>query len=241
VLGAEVATTARTLGLEVTLTGPRHAPMAGSLGPLVANLLAELHAEHGVRLRMGTQVAALAGRDGTVTGVRLGDGEVLPADVVVVAIGAEPATEWLDGSGLPLDDGLVCDSRCRAAEGVYAVGDVARWHHEELGRLIRLDNRTNAAEQAAAVAANILGADRPYSPIPYFWTDQFTAKIHTHGTPTADADVAVVDGDLAGRRFVARYSRAGRVTGVVGWNMPKQTRLRRQELLQAPADRVPVR
>ncbi|MFB9836860.1 oxidoreductase C-terminal domain-containing protein, partial [Actinoallomurus acaciae] len=166
-------------------------------------------------------------------------GEVLPADTVVVAIGADPATGWLGGSGLPLDDGLVCDSRCRAAEGVYAVGDVARWRDERLGGLVRRENRTNAAEQAGVVAANILGADRPYSPIPYFWTDQFTAKIQFHGTLAADADVAVVDGDLAGRRFVARYSHAGRVTGVLGWNMPKQTRLRRQELLDTRADGAP--
>ncbi|GLY75841.1 NAD(P)/FAD-dependent oxidoreductase [Actinoallomurus iriomotensis] len=240
VLGAEVAATARTLGLDVTLTGPRPAPMAGTLGPLVANLLAEVHAEHGVRLRMGGRVAALAGQDGTVTGVRLEDGEVLPADIVVVAIGADPATGWLGGSGLPLDDGLVCDSRCRAAEGIYAVGDVARRHDERLGGLVRLENRTNAAEQARVVAANILGADLSYSPVPYFWTDQFAAKLQIHGTlPThADADVTVVDGDLAGRRFVARYSHAGRVTGVLGWNMPKQTRLRRQELLETHTDRT---
>ncbi|WP_214408838.1 NAD(P)/FAD-dependent oxidoreductase [Sphaerisporangium fuscum] len=233
VLGAEVAATARDMGLDVTLAGPQQAPMALQFGPSVAESLAGLHAERGVRLRPGAGVTGLTGRDGRVTGVSLDTGEVLPADVVVVAIGADPVTDWLAGSGLRLDNGVVCDSRCRAAEGIYAVGDVARWHHERLGVPMRLENRTNATEQALTVAANILGEDRPYNPVPYFWTDQFDAKIQVHGVPSADAEVTVVDGDREGRRFVALYRRGGRVTGVLGWNMPKQTRLRRQEVVDA--------
>ncbi|WP_405691848.1 NAD(P)/FAD-dependent oxidoreductase [Streptomyces sp. NBC_01185] len=230
VLGSEIAATARSMGLDVTLAGPRPAPMLGQLGPLAAGLLAELHTGNGVRLRLGGAVAGLEAAGGRVTGVRLGTGEVLPADVVVVAIGAEPATGWLAGSGLRVDDGLVCDSRCRAAEGIYAVGDVAAWHHELLDTTMRLENRTNATEQALVVADNILGADRPYVPVPYFWTDQFDARIQAHGRPGPDAEATVVDGDLAGGRFVLRYARDGRVTGVVGWNMPRQARLRRPEI-----------
>ncbi|NEB02863.1 FAD-dependent oxidoreductase [Streptomyces sp. SID13726] len=233
VLGSEIAATARRLDLDVTLTGPLAAPMALQVGPLVSGVLAELHTEHGVRLRLGTGVTGLTGADGRVTGVELGTGEVLPADVVVVAIGAVPATDWLADSGLELDNGVVCDSRCRAREGIHAVGDVARWHHEHLGRLVRLENRTNATEQAMAVAAGILGDERPYLPVPYFWTDQFDAKLQVHGFLPADAEVDVVEGDLAARRFVARYRVDGRVTGVLGWNMPKQTRLRRQEVVDA--------
>ncbi|MFG1705332.1 NAD(P)/FAD-dependent oxidoreductase [Nonomuraea sp. M3C6] len=234
VLGAEIAATARGMGLTVTMAGPQPAPLASQLGPAVAGLLADLHAEQGVRLRLGAGVSGLAGEQGRVTGVCLDTGEVLPADVVVVAIGADPATGWLAGSGLRLDNGLVCDSRCRAAEGIYAAGDVARWHHADLGTSIRLENRTNAVEQAGAVAANILGDDRPYSPVPYFWTDQFDAKIHVHGTPSPDAELTVVEGDLASRRFVALYRQDGRTTGVLGWNMPKQARLRRQEVTSLP-------
>ncbi|MFD5763056.1 NAD(P)/FAD-dependent oxidoreductase [Streptomyces sp. NPDC127044] len=233
VLGAEIAATARTLGLDVTMAGPLPAPLALQVGPLVSRLLAELHDERGVRLRLGTGVTGLAGEHGRVTGVRLGTGEVLPADTVVVAIGATPATEWLADSGLRLDNGVVCDSRCRAAEGVYAVGDAARWYHERLGRLVRLENRTNATEQAAAVAGVILGEDRPYQPVPYFWTDQFDAKLQVHGLLPADAEVDVVEGDVTARRFVARYRSDGVVTGVLGWNMPKQARLRRQEIVDA--------
>jgi NADPH-dependent 2,4-dienoyl-CoA reductase/sulfur reductase-like enzyme len=238
VLGAEIAATARTLGLDVTMAGPLPAPLALQVGPLVSGLLAELHGERGVRLRLGTGVMGLAGEHGRVTGVLLGTGEVLPADTVVVAIGATPATEWLADSGLRLDNGVVCDSRCRAAEGVYAVGDVARWHHERLGRPVRLENRTNATEQASAVAGVILGEDRPYQPVPYFWTDQFDAKLQVHGLLPPDAEVDVVEGDVTARRFVARYRSDGVVTGVLGWNMPKQARLRRQEIvdvLNAPS------
>ncbi|MGW5657369.1 NAD(P)/FAD-dependent oxidoreductase [Streptomyces humi] len=235
VLGSEIAATARTLGLDVTLAGPLAAPMALQVGPLVSGLLADLHTERGVRLRLGTGVAGLDSRDGRVTGVRLATGEALPADVVAVSIGAVPATQWLEGSGLTLDNGVVCDSRCRAADGIYAVGDVARWYHEGLGRLIRLENRTNATEQAAAVADAVLGDDRPYTPVPYFWTDQYDARLQVHGFLPADAEVDVVEGDPTARRFVARYRSEGRVTGVLGWNMPKQTRLRRQEIADAVA------
>lgn len=231
VLGAEVAATARGLGLDVTLAGPQAAPLAAQLGPLASGLLADLHAGHGVRLRLGAAVLGLTGRDGRVTGVRLDTGDVLPADVVVVALGAVPNTDWLLDSGLRLDNGVVCDAGCRAADGVYAVGDVARWHHEHLGASLRLENRTNAAEQAAVVADNILGADRAYTPVPYFWTDQFDARIQVFGLLPGDAEVSVVDGDVTERRFVALYERAGEPVGVLGWNMPKQARRIRQSLL----------
>ena len=233
VLGSEIAATARTLGLDVTLAGPLTGPLALQVGPLVSGLLAELHTERGVRLRLGNGVSGFTNAQGRVSGVELSTGEVLPADVVVVAIGASPATEWLADSGLELDNGVVCDSRCRAAPGIYAVGDVARWHHEQLGRLIRLENRTNATEQAMAVAGAILGEDRPYEPVPYFWTDQFDAKLQVHGLLPADAEVDVVDGDLTARRFVTRYRSGGRVTGILGWNMPKQARQRRQEIVDS--------
>ncbi|MEB3369414.1 NAD(P)/FAD-dependent oxidoreductase [Saccharopolyspora mangrovi] len=232
VLGSEIAATARGMGLDVTLTGPLAAPMAAQLGPEAAAALGGLHAGEGVRLRLGTAVDGFVGDAGAVSGVRLATGEVLPADVVVVAIGADPVTDWLEGSGLKVERGLVCDSRCRAAEGIYAVGDVARWEHPEYG-LIRLENRTNAGEQAMAVADNILGGDRAYRPVPYFWTDQFDAKIHVHGVLSPDDEVAVVEGDRAERRFVQLHHRDGRPVGVLGWNLPKQTRQHRKALVES--------
>ncbi|WP_433632204.1 NAD(P)/FAD-dependent oxidoreductase [Nocardia sp. CA-120079] len=233
VLGSEIAATARTMGLDVTVVGPLLAPMAGQLGPVIAPLLGDLHTERGVRLRLGTGVGEFIDDGGRVGGVRLDTGAELPADVVVVAVGAVPATDWLADSGLTLDNGVVCDSYCRAAQGIYAAGDVARWHDDHAGGLVRMENRTNATEQAAAVAANLLGAEQRYTPVPYFWTDQFDTKIQVHGTLPTGAAVEIVDGSTEARRFVARYTLDGRVTGVVGWNMPKQTRLRGQEIIDA--------
>ncbi|WP_206061287.1 NAD(P)/FAD-dependent oxidoreductase [Nonomuraea basaltis] len=231
VLGAELAATARAMGLEVTLAGLGPALLREQLGDVVGALLTRAHTERGVRLRLGVAVDELTGIDGRVTGVRLATGELLPADAVVVAIGSRPATGWLVGSGLTLGDGVECDARCRAAEGVYAVGDVASFEHAGLGRRLRLENRTNATEQAQVVAANILGADRPYTPIPYFWTDQYDIKIQAHGRPSPAAEVTIAEGDPEQHRFTAVYREGGMITGVLGWNMPKQARLLRQQEL----------
>ena len=173
------------MGLDVCLTGPHPAPMTAQPGPLVAGHLAKLHRRNGVALRTGVLLDTLLSRDGTVTGVRLKDGDDLPAYVVVAAVGCSPATDRLTDSGLSLDDGVVCDAYCRAAEGVWAAGDVACWHHRGLGWLLRLENRTNATEQALAVAGDIVGEDRPYTPVPYFWTDQFDVKLQVFGLPSA--------------------------------------------------------
>ncbi|MGD6741482.1 NAD(P)/FAD-dependent oxidoreductase [Streptomyces sp. BH106] len=241
VLGAEIAATARLMGVDVTMVGPQGAPMQEQLGHDIARRLAALHTEHGVRLRPDTLVDGLETADGHVTGVRQGDGEILPADLVVTAVGGTPATDWLTDSGLALRDGVECDSRCRAADGIYAAGDVARFHHEGLGRSLRLENRTNATEQAMLVAANILGEDRAYRPVPYFWTDQLGVKIQVYGLPTPAATVHIVEGDTEQGRFVAQYvDEEGRPIAVLGWNMPKQARQHRQRLLDryAPAPRV---
>ena len=235
VLGTEIAATARMMGLSVTLVGPQSAPLANQLGLQTGRYLAKLHTDKGVELRSGVGVDRIEGVDGRVSGVRLQNGDVLPADIVVVAIGARPATEWLTGSGLELANGIVCDARCKAAEGIYAVGDVARWHHEGLGVALRLENRSNAVEQGMVVAANIMGKDRPYTPIPFFWTDQYETKIQVHGFVPTNAEFAVVEGDPATQQFVALYGAGGKVTGVLGWNMVKQCRQRRQHVVDGTA------
>lgn len=230
VLGTEIAASARGLGLQVTLVGPQRAPLENHLGPLAADQLTRLHSEQGVALRLGVAVEGLVPSGGRVRAVRLASGEELGADVVVVAIGARPSLDWLRGSGLQLGDGIICDSRCRAAEGIYAVGDVACFHHEGLGAGVRLENRSNAVEQGMAVAANILGKDRPYVPIPFFWTDQYETKIQLHGflpTRPDETEVAIVEGDPAQGAFVALYGRSGKAVAVLGWNMMKQARMHR--------------
>ncbi|MFI6600685.1 NAD(P)/FAD-dependent oxidoreductase [Nonomuraea sp. NPDC050536] len=219
-LGAEAAASARTLGVEVTLVDPLPVPMARQFGERIGELVAELHREHGVDLRMNTGIARQRG-DGAV---ELTDGTLVEPDLVLVAIGATPATGWLSGSGLTLDDGIVCDPACQAAPGIYAAGDVARWVNPRYGTSMRVEHRMNATEQAMAAAANLLGAARPFDPVPYFWTDQYDTKIQAYGHLSPDAEVTVVRSDVSSRRFVATYTGDGRVTGLLGWNMPRQLR-----------------
>ncbi|MEU3645742.1 FAD-dependent oxidoreductase [Lentzea sp. NPDC034063] len=232
-LGTEAAASARRLGLDVTLVDLLPLPLVRQFGDRVASAIAELHLEQGVRLRTGTGVTALHG-DIAVSGVELTDGTVLRADVVLVAIGAAPATGWLDGSGVPVDDGVVCDATCRAVDGVYAAGDVARWFNPHFGGLMRVEHRMNATEQGMAVARALLGERTPFAPVPYFWTDQFDVKVQAYGVFPAGAEMSVVHGRLDERKFVAHYVVQGRVVGVLGWNMARQLRQDRQLIAPAP-------
>ncbi|MEV0344588.1 FAD/NAD(P)-binding oxidoreductase [Nonomuraea sp. NPDC050680] len=172
----------------------------------------------------------LAGRVGAVG---LTSGESVPADLVVIAVGSVPATGWLAGSGLSLTDGVECDSHCRAAPAVYAVGDVARWHHELLGTSVRLENRTNATQQAMAVAADIMGDGAPYTPIPYFWTDQYDVKLQIHGHIPPGARLRPLDGEPGGGRFAALAEVDGVPTAAIGWNHPRGVRLARGHVTDA--------
>ncbi|RLU83652.1 FAD-dependent oxidoreductase [Streptomyces griseocarneus] len=223
-LGTEVAAAARTLGLEVTLAEPEPVPVRRPFGDRVGGLVAELHRAHGTRLRCGVPVRRLRGTDGRVTGVELGDGTTLPADVVVLAVGSRPATGWLAGSGLRLGDGVECDARCRAAPGIHAAGDVASWHNPRFGTRMRLEHRMNATEQAMAAAGNLLGDATPFAPVPYFWTDQYDTRIQAYGVFPPDAHPRVVHGDPSDGRFTAAYGHHGVVTGVLGWNAPRELR-----------------
>ncbi|MEV7739541.1 FAD/NAD(P)-binding oxidoreductase [Streptomyces sp. NPDC088921] len=242
VLGCEIAATARGLGREVTVVEPAAQPMGRLLGPELGMEIARLHTEQGVRLLTSTPVTGLVGEAGRVTGVRTASGAVLPADVVVVAVGGRPVTDWLAGSGLTLDDGVVCDDRCRAADDVYAVGDVARFGAGAGGRGVRLENRTNATEQGLFVAADILGARRTYEPLPYVWSDQFQVRIQVYGTVPegpGGSSVRIVEGSLTSRKFVAHVEARGRLVAVVGWNSPGGTRTARTLLrVGRPAPRA---
>ncbi|ALG11580.1 NAD(P)/FAD-dependent oxidoreductase [Kibdelosporangium phytohabitans] len=231
-LGCEAAASARKLGLDVTLVDPLPQPMVRQFGAQVGDLIAQLHAGEGVNVMTGVGVQALLG-DGRVNGVRLTDGTQLDADVVLVAIGAVPATDWLADSGVLIGDGVLCDSTCQAMPGVYAAGDVASWHHEGFDERMRVEHRMNATEQGMAAARNLLGANAPFKPIPYFWTDQYDTKIAAFGLLAQDADVTVRQGDPAEGKFVAHYERAGELIGVLAWNMPKELRKARGLLAES--------
>jgi 3-phenylpropionate/trans-cinnamate dioxygenase ferredoxin reductase subunit len=222
-LGMEVAATARDLGAEVTVVEPQPTPLARVVGPLVGRAIAEVHADHGVKVQTGVGVEGLVG-EGSVTGVRLADGTLVEADVVLVAIGVVPETAWLAGSGLDVSDGVLCAPTLLAAPGVAAAGDVARWPHPLAGGTVRLEHRTNAAEQGAHAASSLLAGTgaTSYASVPYFWSDQFDIKIQSIGIPAAGDEVHVVAGTLAKRRFVACYGRDGRFSAAVGFNSPRQ-------------------
>ncbi|WP_280881249.1 NAD(P)/FAD-dependent oxidoreductase [Streptomyces pseudovenezuelae] len=216
-LGAEAAAVAWRLGAHVTLLEPAPVPLAHAVGTRVGELLTRAHVDRGIDLRCGVGVSEV-----TEDGVRLADGEVVEADEVLVAVGSRPNTEWLEGSGLPLGDGVVCDEYCEAARNVYAAGDVARWYNPLFGTSMRIEHRTNAAEQGMAAARNLFRPDarKPFAPVPYFWSDQYDMKIQAYGYLRGHDEVAVVEGDLAERRFVAAYRTGDRVAGALSVGMP---------------------
>jgi NADPH-dependent 2,4-dienoyl-CoA reductase/sulfur reductase-like enzyme len=229
-VGLEVAATARQKGCEVTVLEGAAAPLVRGLGTEMGVAAASVHGRHGVDIRCGVQVKGIEGADGRVTGLRLADESLIAADVVVVGVGVAPATEWLDGSGLALRDGVVCDATLfTGAPGVYAAGDCARWPngtfagHDDLE--MRIEHWTNAAEQGAAAARNLLAASRgeqptPYESVPFFWSDQFESRIQFVGRAHGGDDVEIVAGSVDGP-FVALYGWEGRLRGVLGVSMPR--------------------
>ncbi len=222
-IGSEVAATCTRRGLAVTVLEAADVPLVRGLGPVLGATLAALHRDHGVDLRTGTGVAALEGT-ARVERVRLADGNAVEADLVVVGVGVSPAVDWLEGSGLTLDDGVVCDATCVAAPGVVVAGDVCRWPNLLFdGELMRLEHWTNAADQGAAAARRLLVRDEdaePYAPVPYVWSDQYDTKIQVLGHVRGDDEIRVVHGSLAERRFVAVVGREGRLVGAVGFSRP---------------------
>lgn len=223
-VGAEVAATARGMGVErVSLVDPAPVPLSRAVGPEVAQLIADLHAGHGVATRFGIGVTAIDPHSDGLT-VRLADGSALPAATVVVGIGAVPDDEWLRSSGLQVDDGLVCDGYGRAvgADHVHAVGDVARWFHPRHQRLVRFEHWTNAVEQAACVAHNIVHPDWPraHEPVEYVWSDQYDWKIQLAGRTGGDLDHELVRGRDGA--FAVLYADAdGRLAGAATVNWPR--------------------
>jgi NADPH-dependent 2,4-dienoyl-CoA reductase/sulfur reductase-like enzyme len=217
-IGCEVAASLRGLGVDVVLVEPQPAPLASVLGERIGSLVARLHRAEGVDVRCGIGVGEVRGTD-KVEKVVLSDGTELDADLVVVGIGSHPATAWLEGSGVAVDNGVVCDAAGRAsAPHVWAIGDVASWRNT-VGHQVRVEHWSNVADQARALVPAMLGKDAPTAvTVPYFWSDQYDVKIQCLGEPEATDIVHVVEDD--GRKFLAFYERDGVVAGVVGGGMP---------------------
>ncbi|ORW39091.1 NAD(P)/FAD-dependent oxidoreductase [Mycobacterium paraense] len=217
-IGCEVAASLRTLGVDVVLVEPQPTPLAAVLGEQIGALVARLHRDEGVDVRLGLGVAEVRGERHVDT-VVLTDGTELPADLVVIGIGSRPATQWLEGSGIDVDNGVVCDEAGRtSAPHVWALGDVASWR-DTTGHQARVEHWSNVADQARVVVPAMLGQDVPANAVvPYFWSDQYDVKIQCLGEPEATDTVHLVEDD--GRKFLAYYERDGVLVGVVGGGMP---------------------
>ncbi len=223
VLGAETAATLRGTGHDVALLEAAAHPLARVVGPALGTAIADLHRRHDVDLRCGALLQG-ARRDGKRLVLDLDDGATLRSDVVLVATGASPATDWLRDSGVALDDGVLVDEHGRSSlPHVWAVGDVARRPHPREAGTLRLEHWTNATETAQQVAANLgVGADTrtALTTPPYFWSDQFTMKLQVAGLPAPEDDLEVVSGAVGAEDLLAVAHRAGEVTGVVAVNQP---------------------
>lgn len=243
-IGAEVASTAYALGLDVTVVEVAPTPLAGPLGEAMGGVVSSLHADHGVRLLCGVGVAGLSGESGRVDAVLLADGRSLPADTVVVGVGARPNVEWLEGSGIALENGVTCGADGRTSlAAVVAVGDCANWYDPLAGAHRRVEHWTGALERpAAAVAALLSGGAAEPGPVrpPYFWSDQYGVRIQFAGHAAVADSVTVEEGAADDRSFLAVYRRAGEPVAVLGMDQPRLFMRWRKQLAQPAASTASV-
>lgn len=216
-VGSEVVASLRQLGREVTLISDMPRPLERVLGPEIAEVYRGLHVEHGVHIVHGT-VSGIAG-DGHVDAVLLADGRRVPADLVVVGIGAIPRIKLATRGGLEVrKGGIAVDEYLRSSvPSIYAAGDVAAAWHPRFGRHIRVEHWDNAIHQGTTAAANILGANEPYARTPYFYSDQYDLGMEYRGFAPEWGQV-VVRGDLARREFHAFWLSDGRVVAAMNAN-----------------------
>jgi NADPH-dependent 2,4-dienoyl-CoA reductase/sulfur reductase-like enzyme len=232
-IGLEVAATFRTAGADVHIVEAAPTPLNQHLGAEVGRAVQRLHESRGVIFHVDRQAVAVDATDGG-TRIELGDGSALVADVLLVAVGSLPAVGWLDGCGVTLDDGVLCDPYLVAAHDIYAIGDVARWPHPSARRAVRIEHWTNAVEQATYIAEAIVHPElehKPFGTIPYFWSDHYGARIQAHGFPDAHDDIEVVDGDLESEKFAVSYRSDGRPTAIVGLSTPRQVLAAQRQLV----------
>jgi NADPH-dependent 2,4-dienoyl-CoA reductase/sulfur reductase-like enzyme len=238
-IGAEVASTCAALGCRVTVLEALDVPLRNVLGPLIGSHFASLHESHGVDLRTGVGVrsvrpvgpgdasATRANADRGRLVVELSSGETFHADAVVVGIGVVPTTDWLADSGLTIDNGVVCDERLFAADGIVAAGDIARWRWRRDGdvELIRIEHWQVAAEAGVAAARSLMDgrADAPaFEPVPYFWSDQYGIRLQVLGSPRGSDEIHLAEGSPEEGKFLALFGREDRLRAVMAIGKPRQ-------------------
>lgn len=228
-VGLEFAAVARALGHEVAVVEAGERVMARSVAPEVSRFFADAHRDHGVDLRLGIGVSALVG-EGHVSDVALADGAVLPADLVLSAVGGAPAVGLAAAAGLVVSGGISVDAACRtSAPFIYAAGDCTDFPSARYGRRVRLESVQNAVDQGKAAALAMLGEEVRYDPVPWFWSDQYDLKLQIAGL-SAGHDQAVVEGDPSAPGFSVSYFRGGRLLAVDAVNAPRAHMMARRQL-----------
>jgi 3-phenylpropionate/trans-cinnamate dioxygenase ferredoxin reductase subunit len=223
-IGCEVAASARQLGREVSLVAPISVPLEEVLGPELGAVYRDIHADHGVDLRLDTTVDGFVGSDGAVAGVRTSTGEVIAGDLVVVGIGVRPRTQLAERAGLAVDNGVITDEHlATSAPGIYAAGDIASTWYPFYGTHIRVEHWATARSQGVSAAKNMMGTPAPYDRIPYFYSDQYDTGMEYSGYATK-WDRVVFRGDVGGRKFVAFWLDQDRVVAGLAMNVWKTTK-----------------
>lgn len=234
-IGAEVAASLRGAGLPVTLLEVLPVPLQRALGNQVGEICGEIHRERGVDLRLTEGVSEFRGAE-RVEEVVTTSGATIPADLVVVGVGVRPNVDWLAGSGLAIENGVLVDEFSRTnLPNVYAAGDVANWWHPGLGERLRVEHYDNAQNQGVAAAKSMLGKGEPYAPVPYFWSDQYDLTLQYVGHARGD-DECVFRGDVGTRSFVAFYLRDGAIRAALGINRLREVNATKRLI----RDRVPI-
>ncbi|WP_349428873.1 FAD-dependent oxidoreductase [Microbacterium sp. LWS13-1.2] len=238
-IGSEIASSAHEKGATVTILEAAPVPLVRAVGEVVGAAISTLHERNGVRLVCGAKIEALLG-EGRIEAVELAGGERIPADLVVVGIGAAPATSWLASSGIelhPIDGGVVCNAYLQSSiPGVYAAGDVTHWPNGVMDITMRLENWTSAADQGARAGINAVLPDKraPFETVPYFWSDWYKSRIQFVGSATAES-VSFASGGPEEDKFVALYRTGDRLVGAATLNEQRKImKLRRLIQQRAP-------
>ena len=231
----ELAAAAATYRNNVTLLGLEDVPLAAAIGPELGRFFRSLHEAHGVDFRLPASAHELTGTDGAVSAVITGSGEVLPADVVVIAVGVEPAVGLAHTAGLKVDNGILTDASLRTSEpGIFAAGDVANALHPFTGKHYRSEHWSNALNGGKVAAKVMLGQDAALGTIPYFYTDQFDVSMEYSGFPDLAAGTEpVIRGSLERKEFIAFWQRDSRVVAGMSVNWPHQARPGAQKVIKA--------
>ncbi|MES0883551.1 NAD(P)/FAD-dependent oxidoreductase [Roseibium sp. SCP14] len=226
-IGLEVAAVAKALGKSVSVIEAQDRPMKRVVSEAVSDYFTKLHRDQGIDLRLNTGIDAIVG-DETVSGVKLNNGEIVPAELVLVAVGAEPNDHLAEEAGLEVDNGILVDGSGQTSDpDIYAVGDCTRFYSNRYQRSVRMESVQNAIDQAKAAAQAILGQDVDYDPLPWFWSDQYDIKLQIAGLSEGYDDTVIV-GAPDDNKFYVAYLNAGRLIAVDSINSPRSHMMARR-------------